>query len=252
MTARDARFISPQRRISEVCGGGVQYIPGHVEPFVDGVIELLRVSGDRAEILEIGGGGLRFATAATAIKVVTTLSVVEPDYASLGPDQALAGLPDAEAAKERLRAKCLFYIMSEERFFARLAREVLYDVVASFRVFHFLDEAGWERVISQVATHLRPGGLFIFSGLSPVDQDSGEEAPLYRGSLPVGDDPDYRELDTASEPVAQAMALQNLPGRMRFFPADSTIARLNAVGFSLVYGPMRSTRMVHGFVFRKN
>lgn len=249
MPASDDRFISPQRRLSVVRGGGVQYIPGHIEPFVDGVIDLLRTSGDVAEILEIGGGGLRFATAASCLDAVTTLSVVEPDYASLDVDRALA---DAEAVKERLRAKSLFYVMGEDRFFARLAADVRFDAVVSFRVFHFLDEANWERVLACVAAHLRPGGLFIFSGLSPVDQDSGETAPLYKGSRPVGDDPDYRELDAAAPEVARAMAEQNLPGRMRFFPAEATVARLAAAGFSLVRGPVRSTRMVHGFVFRKN
>ena len=52
-------FIAKHRRFSQQPGCGVQYIPGHIEPFVDLVLkEFLPPEGD---LLDLGGGGLRFA-----------------------------------------------------------------------------------------------------------------------------------------------------------------------------------------------
>lgn len=248
----DDRFISPQRRISQLPGGGVQYIPGHTEFFVDAVVDLVRRDQSMNTILEIGGGGLRFASAVAVISSVTDITVVEPDYASLDPIRALRDSTNSEAILQQMKHKCAFHVVSEKRFFHLLKADVYYDMVASFRVFHFLDEESWERVIDAVRAHLRPGGLFVFSGLSPMDQDTGAESLLYQGSQAIGDDPDYRKLNTASSKVERAVSIQNLPSMMRFFPVDTTVRRLQTAGFNLVDGPFRSTRIVHGFIFQKN
>lgn len=91
----DSSYISSERRISCVKGTGVQYIPGHEETFVDYILESFLPN--MGEILDLAGGGLRFAIP-VALKG-RRIIVVDKDEGSLN----IEGIVARVLANSRIR-----------------------------------------------------------------------------------------------------------------------------------------------------
>jgi len=73
-------FISNERKTSKVKGTGIQYIPGYIDPFVDFVIEKW-LPVEKNSILDLGGGGFRFAISAAILN--KNIIVVDLDPSGL-------------------------------------------------------------------------------------------------------------------------------------------------------------------------
>ena len=253
MTAHDDDFrkSAPQRKIANGGGFGIQYLPGHVEPYMDHCLSLLAAAG-AANILELGGGGLRFALPAMELAALGRLTVVDPDAVALSVARVAAEVAVPAAWLDRAATVLEPWIGSAQDFFWDLPAGQSFDAVAAFRVFHFMTEAEFAATAAQVARCLVPGGLFLLSGLGRADHDcaDGADNDFFRASQPQPT-PWYRRIDDRDPAVARQLAAQNLGDHMLFMTPDWMDPLLSGLGFSRVEPPMAATRIVSGHVFRK-
>ena len=148
-------FISKERKIAGIKGLGIQYIPGHVEPFIDLIIKD-HMPDKGGIILDLGGGGLRFA-----IPVALTnrkITVVDLDPSGLDIDiiysKVLANdkeqIPDAEILKKNISVEIISvfdYLKSSKQ---------TYSLITSFRLIHFLSEIEVEFFFTLISSYPTP------------------------------------------------------------------------------------------------
>lgn len=243
------KMVSAQRKISNIEGTGIQYLPGHEEPFADEVLRHLTTLGDGLNLLELGGGGLRFISAAANLNVVANIAVVDTDYHAL--DYEKIGKIAAENLVQ-IRTKCSFHVIDVRLFWDMLSPTPLFEAIVAFRLFHFFDPASFDKSIGDASKRLKSGGILAISGIASVDYNvPGKQNQLYIHSAPIDGNKYYRKLDKNVDAVIKAMREQNLQEDILFFEEDLIDAIAKKYGLTKVSGPIKATRIVSGYILKK-
>ncbi len=242
-------FISKQRRLSQKEGFGVQYLPGHVEPFIDLVID--NYLPKNGKILDLGGGGLRFAlpVALQGRKV----SVVDLDRSGLDVEMVVNRVNENDGTS--LDSKDLLTLIeiheSDVLEFLRTNRQP-HTLITCFRVAHFMQPYEISDLFRLIHQALASEGLFAFSGMTSYNlPDKIEYNELFLNSEPVSTStPLHRRfLDTpAAEDVRTG---QNLMKEIHLVDSEFVASHAHNAGFEVVVDSYQSTRIVAGFIMKK-
>jgi SAM-dependent methyltransferase len=242
-------FISKHRRLSRQIGHGVQYLPGHVEPFVDLVIS--EYLPDDGEILDLGGGGLRFALPVALLG--RRVTVVDVDPSGLDLEMVVQRVNENEGSQLDLEliAPMLEMVESDLLDFLRTNTK-RFDFIAAFRVAHFMNPAQFAELFRLTSRALLPGHRFAFSAMTPHDHTLATEFnEVYRCTRPVCDDfPLFRSFmdDPEADRVRSA---QNLGAEVHFVDSEWVERSARSVGFCVLVKESAATRIVEGFVVEK-
>jgi SAM-dependent methyltransferase len=235
--------------MSSTPGLGVQYVPGHVEPFVDLVVgEYLPPTGN---LLDVGGGGLLFAIpCALRGRKVT---VVDLDEAALDVGMVIDRVNrnddssiDVQATGHLIEtcvSDVLEYLRGESREFA---------LVSAFRVAHFLGPEGLSELFRLTSRVLVPGGLFVLSGMTPYDLVEGAVYnEVYLNTTAVSlEQPLYRVF-ACTDSARRIRQEQNLGGTVHLFDSALVAAHSREVGFEVIVDSYPATRIVAGYIMRR-
>lgn len=243
-----SKFISKQRKISNVKGTGVQYVPGHVEPFVDKIIE--EYLEEANNIVDLGGGGFRFALPA-AMKS-KRVNVVDLDQDSLNKALILNRLvqnnfENIEIVKSSLDSIETFQ-MDVLNFLSTRSQE--FDLIVSFRLIHFFSPNRLRTFFNLVNKALRTNGVFAVSGITPFDSVSDTYNELFKNSTPEDGDRSYRRFNNSAI-AKKIMSDQNLQSIIHF--SDSKLIKQlgEKEGLQMLEKDIISTRIVNGFILQK-
>jgi hypothetical protein len=239
-------FISEERIFSNIIGTGVQYIPGHIDKFVDLIAEMY--IPEDGEVLEVGGGGLRFALPVAERRPIT---VVDLDKASLNIEEILRKVSQnnkASISTDLARSRITTVISGAHEYLS--ASRKSYVLIATFRFLHFFPTKELDSLFSLIRRRLERRGLFAFSGISFY------ELPfkiifnlLYLNSIPVSGDRYLRNiLDT--EEGMKIRREQNLGKLIHFFDIDLVRQLAEKHHFEIVLAGFPSTKIVEGYVLR--
>ena len=242
-------FIAKHRRFSRHPGCGVQYIPGHIEPFVDLVIR--EYLPDEGSILDLGGGGLRFA-----IPVALTgrsITVVDLDGSAIEVDDIVDRVNNLEGTDYDTQ-QLSELITGHESAALDFLRETTkrYEFISIFRVAHFFSAEDFIELFRLAHQALRPGGLFVVSGMTPYNLPGETDFnEIYR----------YSEALKSSNPLVRkftdrpkTMALrkeQNLPEYIHLVDSSFISTQADEQGFEIVVDGYQSTRIVAGYILRR-
>jgi SAM-dependent methyltransferase len=235
--------------MSSTPGLGVQYVPGHVEPFVDLVVgEYLPPTGN---LLDLGGGGLIFAVpCALRGRKVT---VVDLDEAALDVGMVIDRVNRNDGSRIDVRAigplietrvsDVLEYLRGESKQFA---------LVSAFRVAHFLGPEGLSELFRLTSRILIPGGIFVLSGMTPYILVEGTAYnEVYLNSTAVSlEQPLYRVF-ACTDSANQIRQEQNLGSTVLLFDSAVIAAHSRQVGFEVLVDSFPATRIVAGYIMRK-
>jgi SAM-dependent methyltransferase len=226
----------------------VQYIPGHIEPFVDLILgQYLPVDGP---LLDLGGGGLRFAVpAAMAGRQVT---VVDVDGSSLDVEFIVRRVNEVEGTSIEARALRSHIDVVESDIFDFLrSSAVEFSMVAAFRVIHFLTAREVSDLVRLMCDRVRPGGNVVLSAISPfVLPDVDQRNELYTNSAPINDGDDLHRRMMNTPDAQQLRREQNLPQDLLFIDTSFVAELARQVGFDIVVEGYQSTRVVAGYVLQ--
>jgi SAM-dependent methyltransferase len=242
-------FISPERRRATVEGCGIQYIPHHTERFVDLIVETYLPP--RGNILDLGGGGLRFAV--PVAQLGRDITVVDFDKESLDVDvvtermNANGGLFIEKAALQS-RIQCVEQDVFE---FLNSTRES-YDLVTAFRLLHFFSPATVRRFLQCACRVLRKDGLLVISAMTFRNLPfRGDDNEVCRHTQPLDNSDIYYRAFAKDGEAEQVKSQQNLSERVHLF--DSRFVERLAEQFHLevVLSGFPSTRIVEGYVLKR-
>jgi SAM-dependent methyltransferase len=242
-------YITKERKRSSLKGAGIQYIPGHDDPFIDFIVE--RYLPETGTLVDLGGGGLRFA-----IPVSLTgkkISVVDMDPDALDLDGIVKKinangklLIDYEKIKNLIRIEVQDILP-----FLRMTPET-YDLISAFRVLHFLSPDKVDELFSLISRKLNPGGLLAISAITPFDRSKATDCnEFYLNSSAV--DPArilYRKFYDSSE-ANRIREEQNLSPFLHFIDGPFVSSTAERCGFEVLERDVRSTRVVSGYVLKK-
>jgi SAM-dependent methyltransferase len=228
----------------------VQYLPGHVEPFVDLVIgEYLPDDGG---ILDLGGGGLRFALP-VALKG-RPVTVVDVDPTGLDVEMVVQRVNENEGAEidpdaivpllELVEADVLDFLRTNTKEFA---------LITAFRVAHFMSPLQVRELFTLVHRNLRADGTFVFSAMTPHDLLEGGDRlnEVFLNSEPVSaETPLYRRFSVNRE-AAALRSEQNIGELVHLVDAKFVSDVSRGSGFEVVVSAHRSTRIVAGYVLKR-
>jgi|WetSurMetagenome_2_1015567.scaffolds.fasta_scaffold400852_1 SAM-dependent methyltransferase len=242
-------YVTKERKCSSIKGTGIQYIPGHDEKFIDFVIE--KYLPEAGNIVDLGGGGLRFA-----IPVSLTgkkITVVDMDRDALD----LTGIVKRINANGKLFIDCekirnLIEIHVQDIFrFLRMTRET-YDLISAFRVLHFLTPEQMNELFSLVSRRLNPGGLLAISAITLFDRSKSKDYNEFFLNSSAAD-PDnflYRKFHDHAE-ANHIREEQNLSPCLHFIDRPFVESMAERYGFDLVEWDVPSTRVVSGYVLKR-
>jgi SAM-dependent methyltransferase len=239
-------FISPERRQSGVEGTGIQYVPGHEEPFVDHIVaQYLPATG---RIVELGGAGFRFALAAALAGRKVT--VVDRD----GPGLDLPTIVERVNANGKLSLDLAelapLIDAREDDALAFLERERgPYDLVCAFRLIMYFAPPQALQLFRLAGAALAPGGVFALSGMTPWAAD-GTGNEFHAQSDPIGADPLYRRFRDTDE-ARRLRRDQNQPRDVYFLDEVRIRELAAAAGLDVVETGLPSTRIMRGHVLRR-
>jgi SAM-dependent methyltransferase len=242
-------FITPERKISTIEGTGVQYIPGHVENFIDFVIE--NYLPDTGNILDLGGGGLRFAIpAALRGKAVT---VVDLDASSLDVESIVAKVNqngklniNCEAVQKliQVRVQDVLSYLEESK--------TSYHFISAFRVIHFFSPDLLSKFFSLIHKKLENNGILVLSAIVPYNtSETREFNELYLNSENL--DPAniyYRRFKETLE-AENTRTQQNLPEFIHMIDRKFMDLQAQHYGFDVIEKGLQSTRVVEGYILKK-
>ena len=242
-------FISKHRRFSQQLGSGVQYLPGHEEPFVDLVINgYLPKNG---ELLDLGGGGLRFAIPVALLG--RSVIVVDLDPSGLDVRMVVNRMNtndqtnfDWETLEPLIGAKVanvLDYLREDE---------LKYSLICAFRVAHFLRPTEISELFKRSYDALENRGRFVLSAMTPYNLPGDIEFnEVFDNSRPVSENaPLYREfLDRPA--AAGVRKQQNLSRRVHLLDSSAVADFADEAGFAVVVDGFKATRIVSGFILEK-
>ena len=235
-------FITPARRQSGVPGTGIQYVPGHEEPFVDHVVA--RYLPERGRILELGGAGYRFALAAALAG--RTVTVVDRDEAGLDLPEIVGRVNANGKLTLSLAALAPLIDPRVDDALGFVRREQgPYALVCAFRLIMYFTPADAARLFRSVGDALAPGGVFAVSGMTPAG-----DSEFYALTEPIGTDPLYRRFPD-TEAARRLRAEQNQPERVYFVDSARIRELAEAGGMEVVETGLPSTRIMRGHVLRR-
>ncbi|VVB88553.1 Uncharacterised protein [uncultured archaeon] len=242
-------YISRERKESSIKGTGIQYIPGHDENFVDFVIEnYLPESGN---ILDLGGGGLRFAIP-VALKG-KTVTVVDIDIESLDVTNIIERVNKNEKMKLKLQSVKGFIQTRLQNMFDFLDEtDNNYSFVSAFRVIHFLSPDMLSKFLCLVHRNLDLNGIFVLSAITPYNfLNVNEFNEIYLNSTPITENILYRKFNSTLE-AKNIKKQQNLPDYLHLIDNKFVDSLSKRHGFEVIESGLQSTRIVGGYILRKS
>lgn len=243
-------YISPERKISTVPGAGVQYIPWHDEPFVDFVVEnFLPPAGP---ILDLGGGGLRFAIpVALKGKAVT---VVDLDEAGLDIENIVKRANEFGKVYVKVDEVLPYVTVIKDNIFAFLEQNnEKYQLITAFRLIHFFSPTELDTFFSLISSSLGHEGVVAFSGVAPYnvnDKETLNELFINSAAVDPGN-PFYRRFSDSPE-AAAIRKNQNLAEYLHLIDEEFVQALAHKHNFTVVAADVSSTKIVAGYVVKKN
>lgn len=238
-------FIAPERKTSTIKGTGIQYIPGHTDAFVDYVLNYLVPDAER--IVDLGGGGLRFAI--PAAQMGKQVKVVDLDSSALDVN-FITGRVN-KVGKCSLDSSTLIPLITpiNADILEYLKQDEAYDLITSFRFIHFLSPDQLKIFFERVSQRLKPGGILAVSALA-VEENQTENI-IFKLTIPVQkENPMYRSWcgDYEAEKIR---AQQNLGEFVHFLGRDYLTALADRTGLYLLKSDIYSTNVVRGYVLKK-
>jgi hypothetical protein len=248
-TYMDKLFISKERKVSAVPGTGVQYIPGHVEPLVDLIVnDFLPFSGG---ILDLGGGGMRFAIpVALADKKIT---IVDLDRTGLDIDlihEKMKG-NNMEEVPDIFLLKKNIIIINEDIFNFLFYTTYTYALITAFRIIHFFSESEIKKFFNLVSSKIAPGGKIVISALTQYDEDNKKFNEVYVNSRPVSPENKYYREFTDSDAANRIQQEQNLSKRIHLVSCEYLEKLLEPTMLKIAYYDIPSTKIVKGYILEK-
>lgn len=242
-------FISNERKKSMIRGTGIQYIPGHIEPFVDLILNNY-LPEEKDHILDLGGGGLRFAIPVAALK--RKITVVDLDSTGTEYDliiQRIKEIGHVETPDVKLIRS--FIHIENCNCFDYLERTTLrFSLITAFRLIHFFNEEEVVRFFKLVSRRLVTNGILAVSAFSANNTDDNSINDIYLNSEPVKNSHLYRKfLDNSI--ALEIRKSQNLGKYFHVFTGEYLKDMGEKVKLKIVKSELISTRIVKGYVFIK-
>jgi SAM-dependent methyltransferase len=242
-------YISPERKVSAIAGTGVQYIPWHDEQFVDFVVE--KYLPPTGRILDLGGGGLRFAIPA-ALKGKSVL-VVDLDEAGLNIEDIVRRSNEFGKAHIKLSDVIDYIAVKVDNIFSFLEHdEGTYKLITAFRLMHFFSPPVLDSFFSLISLRLDHHGTFAFSGVTPCNtQKKNSLNEIYLNTTAC--DPSnmlYRQFNDTSE-AAEIREKQNLSPYIHLINEEFIHSLADKYNFTVVATDIPSTKIVAGFILQK-
>lgn len=241
-------FISKERKKSSVPGTGIQYIPGHIEKFVDLIIDTYLPS--EGKIVDLGGGGLRFA-----IPVVLNhrmISVVDLDKEGL----------EIATIKQRIEKNNNIMLNNKifEEYILLFNQDVFhflneiqetFQLVTAFRLLHFFSPEKIYQFFELVTKKIEKDGLLIFSGITfhnlPFCNECNE---IFINSVPVESSNIYYRHFTKNSYSKKVKDEQNLPDRIHLFDNKLVTKLAKKFNYEILLSGFPSTRIVAGYILK--
>lgn len=242
-------FVSPERKVSSVEGTGIQYIPGHVDPFIDVVLNHYLPAD--ARVLDLGGGGLRLGLPSAASKRHTTVVDLDADALQV----------DAIMQRVQENGKMKFDPDLIRRYLVTVHRDVLeylndlhekFDVVTAFRLLHFYKPSEVSEFFDLVHRHTRPDALFAFSATTfmQLPHKRDKNAIFLNSEATQPDFPYYRRF-IDNEESRSIRQNQNLGPVLHCFDIPLVQSLAKEHGFEVIMSGFPSTAIVEGYVLRR-
>lgn len=235
--------------MSRQTGHGVQYLPGHVEPFVDLVIN--DFVPDEGEILDLGGGGLRFGL--PVARLGRRVTVVDVDPTGLDVEMVVQRVNENEGTEldpgeitpllDLIECDALDFLRTNRREFA---------LITAFRVAHFMDPDQVAELFRSTYRASSFGGRFAFSAMTPYNlPDAAELNEVYRWTRPVAENYPYFRVFLDDPEADQVRQSQNLGRHVHVVDSEWVAARARETGYDVLIDGVTATRIVAGFVMGK-
>ncbi|WP_345993669.1 hypothetical protein [Sulfurimonas sp. HSL-1716] len=242
------KMVGDQRKVSNLLGTGIQYIPGHIEPYVDECVQEVQKYKPK-RILEIGGGGFRFISEVITNEAIKEALIIEPDYYALDYKKILTKIDQLELI-DLMEKKVNFFIGTDEKYFEINNIKMQFDCIAAFRVYHFSTPEKFQNIIQKFSEIMSENALLFLSGMCSLDYLTKEENIFFTNSMPINSEKYYRKLDQTNEMVRDAITKQNLPENILFLDMEF-IERSIGKNFKVLKGPIMSTKIVAGYILQK-
>jgi len=242
-------FVAPERKRSSVGGTGIQYLPGHVDKFIDLVVDTyLPCVGS---VVDLGGGGLRFAVPAALEGRAVSVVDLDKDGLDIGLIVGhLARNGTSSLEIQTLSDKISTYHQNVFEFLQ--STDDCYDLITAFRLLHFFSGQEVARFLELANQRLSRNGLLAFSAMSLFNlplSDEFNEIYLHSESV-AASDPYFRRFRDDS--VADGLrADQNLPERFRCFGTASVCELAKEYKFDMILGGFPATKIIAGYVLKK-
>lgn len=244
-------FISKHRRLTSRPGHGVQYLPGHVEPFVDLIID--RYLPAAGEILDLGGGGLRFALPVAATGRSITVVDLDPTVVDLAMvvdrvnSNEGSGLVADELASliERQVGDGLDFLATTTRSFA---------LITAFRVIHLFSPRQIEGLFRLAHEALEPDGYLAVSGMTAFNLPLAEKRAfneVFESTEPVSDDQWLYRRFSEDPRAFEVRKAHNLAAKTHLLDSEFVAGQAHDSGLEVVVDAYKSTRIVAGFVLQR-
>ena len=242
-------FISKERKVSAINGTGVQYIPGHFEPLVDLIIDKY-LPKNRGGILDLGGGGLRFAIPVASLN--KKITVVDLDRSSLNIElifsrmriNGLTDYSDLGVLKNNILP-----VVDDVFHFLETAK-TSFSLITAFRLIHFFNEKETDSFFRLVSRRLKKGGIIVISAFTQYDNDNATCNEIFINSEPVSENLFYRKF-SGNCITEKIRGEQNLSPLVHLFSEDYLKSYLKKYNLKMVSGSLPSTRIVRGYIFIK-
>jgi SAM-dependent methyltransferase len=242
-------YISPERKVSTIPGTGVQYIPWHDEHFVDFVVE--KYLPETGRILDLGGGGLRFAIPA-ALKGKSVL-VIDLDEAGLDIENIVRRSNEFGKAHIKIIDVINYITVKVDNILSFLEHDNgTYKLITAFRLIHFFPPPVLESFFSLISLRLDHNGIFAFSGVTPYNvQDKNSLNEIFLNTTACDQDNIlYREFNDTAE-AAEIRKKQNLSPCIHLIDEEFIQSVAEKYRFSLVAADVPSTKIVAGYILLK-
>lgn len=243
-------FVSKERKISSKKGTGTQYLPGHDEPFVDFIIE--KYLPDSGNILDLGGGGLRFAIPVALRGKEVTVVDMDPDALDIA---TIVGRVNSigKLHIDLNTIRSLIKVENQNIFHYLKETNNQYSFISGFRVIHFNSSQMIAKLFSLVHSKLDKNGLFVVSANTIYNLPNTDEFnEIFLNSTELDSENSlYRKFNNTVE-AESLREKQNLPQCVHFVDNQFVCSLAQAHGFEVIESDLQSTRVVRGYVLRRN
>jgi hypothetical protein len=242
-------YISPERKVSVILGTGVQYIPWHDEQFVDFVVE--KYLPPTGRILDLGGGGLRFAIPA-ALKGKSVL-VVDLDGAGLNIEDIVRRSNEFGKTHINLVDVIDYIAVKVDNIFSFLKHDDgTYKLITAFRLIHFFSPFVLDSFFSLISLRLDHHGTFAFSGVTPYNvQNKNSSNEIFLNTTAC--DPNnilYRRFNDTPE-ATDIRKKQNLASCIHLINEEFIHSLADRYNLKVVATDIPSTKIVAGYILQK-